>query len=241
MQAIILAAGKGSRMSGFNRDLPKCLLRIGEERIMDYQLNVLNQFDIRDIIVVVGHKKNIVKSEYEGRDIRFVFNPFYDVTNVLTSFWFAKDFLHEEYIFLHGDTIFETGVLEKLISSNKADVLLAVDKRECDDEAMKVRIENGRIMQVTKDMPSHEAVGEFIGVAKIGCRAVPVINRIVEEIIESKEFGLFFEAAIQEAIEYENTSIGYVDISGMFWEEIDTFPDYTTALKGFKNRFSVSP
>ena len=239
MQAIILAAGKGSRMSGFNRDLPKCLLRIGEQRIMDYHLNMLNQFDIRDITVVVGHKKDIITSEYGGRDIRFVFNPFYDVTNVLTSFWFAKDFLHEEYIFMHGDTIFEAKVLEKLVSSNKADVMLAVDKCECDDEAMKVQIQNGRIIQLTKDMPAHEAAGEFIGVAKIGSRAVPVIHRIVGQIIESKEFGSFFEAAIQEAIEYESIGIGYVDISGLFWKEIDTFLDYKAARKGFKDRCVV--
>ena len=60
MKAIILAAGKGERLQPFTKDIPKSLLRIDDQTILENQINHLKKCDIEEINVVVGlHTKKL--------------------------------------------------------------------------------------------------------------------------------------------------------------------------------------
>ena len=56
MQAIIMAAGKGSRLGSLTEDLPKSLLKINGKRILDINIAMLHRYGIWDITVVTGFK-----------------------------------------------------------------------------------------------------------------------------------------------------------------------------------------
>ena len=62
MQAVIMAAGKGSRISELTNNLPKCYLEVNGKRLIDHQLELLNINGISDIIVVVGYKSDKINS-----------------------------------------------------------------------------------------------------------------------------------------------------------------------------------
>ena len=57
MRAIIIAAGLGSRLKPYTNNLPKVLVRIGKTNILKSQLKVFRSLNIRDINLIVGHKK----------------------------------------------------------------------------------------------------------------------------------------------------------------------------------------
>src|SRR5690349_1532881 len=105
MQAIIMAAGKGSRLYPLTKEQPKCLLELGGKTILSHHLDVLANNGITDTVVVTGYKAHKVEEHLEGRKgVRIVFNPFYEHCNVLGSFWMGMPFLNNEFIFIHGDT-----------------------------------------------------------------------------------------------------------------------------------------
>ena len=57
MRAIIIAAGLGSRLKPYTNNLPKILVKIGKTNILENQLKVFKSLNIRDINLIVGHKK----------------------------------------------------------------------------------------------------------------------------------------------------------------------------------------
>ena len=65
-----------------------------------------------EIVVVVGYKAEEVKKELEGENVVFVMNPFYEVTNSISSVWFARDYLERENVaIVHGDVVFSDEII----------------------------------------------------------------------------------------------------------------------------------
>ena len=56
MNAIILAAGRGSRMKNLTSDKPKCLVQLNGKTLIQWQLDALNQAGISNIAVVTGYR-----------------------------------------------------------------------------------------------------------------------------------------------------------------------------------------
>ena len=83
MQAVILAAGKGTRMG--IKDAPKCLLKIGNKSIIEHQVNYLRNIGCKKILVVTGYNSNKIKNTL-GNSVEYIFNknfkrviPFFEI------------------------------------------------------------------------------------------------------------------------------------------------------------------
>lgn len=227
MEAIIMVAGKGSRLYPLTKDIPKSFLEIGGKKIIEHHISMLREVGVKKIILVTGNMEEKFVEKFKGeQDIKLVYNPFYEYTNVLGSFWFGKNELQDDFIYIHGDTLFEKKILEKLIE-NKNDAVLAVDKRRCDEEEMKVIIDSSdKIIKITKTMNSKEAHGEFIGLGKFSKNILSDIKSICEKLIREKQFNEYFEAILSEVIQKKIFSINYIETEDYLWNEIDFIEDY---------------
>ena len=87
MQAIILAAGVGSRISSLHSGLPKSYLQLAGETLLQRNVRLLRAAGAEEIIVVTGYERDRIMRDHAAPDIRFAFNPFFRTTNVLASFW----------------------------------------------------------------------------------------------------------------------------------------------------------
>lgn len=229
MQAIIMAAGKGSRLGELTRDIPKSFVEIKGKKLIEYNLRLLEKYGIDDIILVTGyHCEAFEKLVRDRNDIHLVFNPFYEMTNVLGSFYIGMEALHDDFIFLHADTLCEPEIFEKLVHM-QGDIVLPVEYKRCDEEAMKVRSENGRVIEITKQMSLDVAEGEFIGMAAFQKKVVPALKEKTKQLLKEKEFGAYFESAIQRLIDEEMLKIITVPTGSAFWTEIDYLEDYEDA------------
>ena len=236
MQAIIMAAGKGSRLGNVTNDLPKSFIEINGKKLIDYNLDMLTKYDIKEIIIVTGYKTDFFEKALVNRkNVKIVFNPFYDTTNVLTSFWFGQEYLKEDFIYMHADTLCDTEVFEDLLRKT-GDIVLPVDYKECDAEAMKVQVANDKVIQINKTMDINSANGEFIGIAKISKECIPSLKKITTRILKEKRFSSFFEVALQEIIDIDHFKIETIPTNNRFWCEIDFEDDYIRA----KNEISMS-
>lgn len=152
------------------------------------------------------------------------------MVNVLGSFYMGMDMLDDDFIYLHADTICEPQIFEKLIEM-KSDIVLPVDYKPCDDEAMKIKSKDGKIVQITKQMPAEQADGEFIGMASFKRKVIPALKEKTKQLMKEQQFTAYFESAVQRLIEEENFDIQAVSTNGAFWAEIDFMEDYEKAVK----------
>lgn len=164
------------------------------------------------------------------KNVRLAYNPFYEMVNVLGSFYMGMNTLDDDFIYLHADTICDPQIFEKLVQM-EADIVLPIDYKKCDDEAMKIRSEDGKIVQITKQMPAELAEGEFIGMASFKKKVVHALKEKTKQLMKEQQFMAYFESAVQRLIEEERFDIKAVPTNGAFWAEIDFMEDYEKAVK----------
>lgn len=229
MQAIIMAAGKGTRLGSLTEHLPKSLLEIKGKKILDINIAMLHKYGIWDITIVIGFQdEKFIEATKGIPGITLVYNPFYEFTNVIGSYYMGMRKLHDDFIYLHADTICDIGIFDELLRVD-GDIVLPIDTKPCDDEAMKVRIEDGKIVEITKQIPVEAAVGEFIGIAKIKKNVIEDLNNSTIGVLRDKIFTSYFEGALQRVFDLNKYDIKIIETNGRFWGEVDFLEDYNRA------------
>lgn len=66
MKAVIMAGGKGTRLSSITKDVPKPMVRICGKPLLHYQVENLKKFGITDIIMVIGHLGSVIKEYFQN-------------------------------------------------------------------------------------------------------------------------------------------------------------------------------
>ena len=130
---------------------------------------------------------------------------------------------------MHADTLCAPEIFDNMLSAD-GDIVLPVDFKPCDDEAMKVQIENEAVTKITKQMPVESAAGEFIGIALLRKEILPELKLMVRQALKEKLFNEYFESAIQKLINLNKYKIKAVSTDNYFWGEVDFVEDYDKVL-----------
>ena len=125
MKCIILAAGKGSRIPEFSIRKPKCLIKIKCEEILKLQLNFFRKLNIKEVVVVRGHKKKYINF----KRVKYINNKNYKNNDQLDSLLIAKKELNSSVIISFSDIIYDIKILKKLMSDRSGKIILAIDKK----------------------------------------------------------------------------------------------------------------
>lgn len=100
-----MAAGVGSRMRPVTLEVPKPLVKVNGQRMIDSVICGLHKNGIYDIYIVVGYlKEQFKKLQQEYTGIKLIDNPYYNSCNNISSLYVARDHL-EETMILDGDQI----------------------------------------------------------------------------------------------------------------------------------------
>ena len=218
MKIIILAAGIGSRLGN---PFPKPLtpLKNGKS-IMGYQTeNISSKYDIDDINVVVGFKKDLIMERFP--ELTYVYNPFFDRTNTSKSLLQAlKKHKDKSVLWFNGDVVFDKTILDVLdpyIKNNTS--FVAVNTSKVADEEVKYTLRDNYINELSKTVKN--GLGEAVGINFISSNDIlNFINRL-----EECDANDYFERGLELAIEKDNLKIKAVDISAYNCMEIDFIED----------------
>ena len=164
-QAIILAAGLGTRLGGGNDYLPKTLLRLGGITLLERQVAAIRRvLGLTDITVVVGHEADKVR-EVGGPDLRYVVNEAYRDTNTADSLRRALEFDGTGTLLLNGDVLFSDSALAALDGVESGG--LCEYKPHVVDEEVQVHVDadTGRITRIGKAIAG---VAEAVGMYRLG-------------------------------------------------------------------------
>jgi len=234
MIGVILAAGKGSRLGGLTEEKPKSLLKLNNvQTLLDYNLKVLDDLGIKDIMIVVGFEADQIK-EYVARNTRItcIYNPFWNKCNVLGSLYMALPYIQDDFLFLHADTLVDKKVWEEVFR-NSGEIVLPYKSKKCGEEEMKIKLgANKEIIEINKIMDADMAEGEFLGIAKFSLSMVEFFQTKSEFLFKTGELNQYMEEVIQEAINI-GKNIELIEIGEAKFVEVDFLEDYAFAKKLF--------
>jgi len=176
MKVIILAAGQGTRLKPLTNNRPKCMVELLGKPILEHQLDVLTENNIKDIYVVTGYLKEKIK--YHQITKKF-FNENFKTTNMVESLFIAESIMcGDDLLITYGDIVFNKSVLQKVLN-DKSDIGVVIDVKWrkywearmnnplLDAETLKFN-DKGEIKEIGKKASSYNEIeGQYIGMIKI--------------------------------------------------------------------------
>jgi choline kinase len=223
LRAIILAAGKGSRLEPVSGESVKCLVELGGMTLIERQVRYLRSCGISKIAVVVGFQADRIRRTC-GSEIDYVENPIYAETNSLYSLWLARHLFGEGFVVMNSDVFFHPQLLRDLLTAEYEDAILVSWRNNTNygDEEMKVKVRGGQLLDISKTMDPDKADGENVGIAKFGATGASVVAQELEKLIAG---GAKKSWAPRAFLEFSKTRpLHAVSTRGFPWIEID-FPD----------------
>lgn len=222
MKALILASGVGKRLYPLTKDKPKALLEIGGKTLLERHIQNLNNCGISDVVIVVGCFADKIEQAC-GAGIKYIYNPFDEISNNLISVWLARSEIRDGFILIYADVLYDNQILRKLLTV-EADICIGVDKKDrCLKEDMKVKVHDGFVAEINKTMIISKAYGEYIGMVKFSNNGARLLIDSLEEIVREGDLSLWFASALQRLIDKGNR-IQACLTENKPWIEID-FPE----------------
>lgn len=237
MKALIFNSGIGKRLMPLTKDNPKCLVKLNGKTILGHELDNLLQYNIKDVVITLGpfeeKIKKFVKGNFPEIAADYVKNPEYKSTNYIYSMWLAKDIIDDDVIMMHGDMVFEKGLLGKLLNKEFKNCVLVNNRIEPPGKDFKGEIKKGLVRKISVSIPEK---GNFF-LAPIYKFSKNDFKRWVHEIkgfIEKGDLNVHAEEAFNNMP--NQIKLHPVYFGDEFCMEIDNPGDLETARKFFRKQ-----
>ena len=252
MKPIIIGAGRGKRLGNMTDDQPKCYVKVGDRRIIDWTLAAVASAGLNTPVFIGGYQIDRIQADFP--QLTYCHNRDWRNNNILASLMHAENYMDEGFVCAYSDILFSDAIVRDALD-HPGHIVLCVDTRwrnryadrskHPEDDAEKVVIENDRVTRIGRDIPLEQAGGEYIGVARFstdGARMFRAHYHRVREsfagrpwrgakVFEKAMLVLLFQDMIEEGVE-----IHMVPTLGRYIE-IDTEEDHRLAndlwIQGF--------
>jgi choline kinase len=242
MKAIILAAGRGTRMGAYGADLPKGMLSFCGQPLLRRQIDTLRGAGIDSIYVVTGFGKSCI----DFSDVEYFHNAAYAETNMVESLMCARSILEGGCLVTYADILFSSSLV-RMLTHAKGDIVVAVDEAwkdywqlrygttEHDLESLTVSPE-GHITDLGKPVDSSEDLKyRYIGMVMFSPEGIKRTLKIYDEKRAEghgwPQSGNSFEQGYMTDLLDEVIRKGLRVMPGITrngWLEFDTAQDYET-------------
>lgn len=230
MTYIILAAGKGNNLQPLTLKYAKTSYKLDEKTtVLQRMVRSIRRTDKNaEIVVVVGFKADEIKKELDGDNVKFVMNPFYEVTNSISSIWFARDYLERENVaIVHGDVVFSDEIIASYLTVPTEYPYVLVDSSYSIPGAYNVVSKDNQVHVMSKKLENFSS--KYCCMTKLD----PVSSRLLKEemdsMINENMYDQFFEDALVQMIMFHGFQLFCEDIAGNSWAEVDTVDDLLMA------------
>ena len=238
MQAVILAAGQGTRLRPLTDYCPKCLVEVQGKPILQYQLEALCDAGVRKCVIVIGHRAAQVRNSFGTRfrdlSIKYVENEIFDRTNNIYSLWLARREITEDLLLMEGDLIFEPALLMDLLAVPYENAAV-VDRFQpfMNGTVILAHGDTASAMVLKLDQPRDFDYGpalKTVNIYKFSSQAIS--DQLMPALADYVSLGLtdhYYEIAISRAIAEGAIRLHVVHVGSRAWTEIDTVEDLVDA------------
>jgi len=233
-KAIILAAGRSKRLRPQTNNRPKCLLKLGDETILDFQLKSLIRCGIDQILLVIGYKKdvitNYIKQSYSNL-VKIVENDFFEKTDNAYSTALALDYVDTEkdsVIILDGDIVFDPKLLQMLIDSKHKNVLIADNDKIIESEDNKILIKENFVISIGKNVLGNAVYTSIIKLSGI------FLKKFTKEVIKPHYKQEWYSKPLNLLLMKYPKEVHVIYTNGLLRCEVDTHKDLICAKDIYK-------
>lgn len=221
--AVILAAGRGTRLGKQGTLKPKGFIQIGSRTIIEESILRLQRAGIEKITLVTGHKSEYYEqlAKDSGGWINTISNPLYADSGSFYSLTLIDGNVNEDFLLLESDLIYEQKALSVLQSDSRNDIILLSGKTNSGDEIYVETHENDTLLSMSKDRTTlgPEIAGELVGISKISLALFQQLLNIAKPLFEKT---LHYEYEAEGFVQAAQTrAIPCLCINDLAWSEID--------------------
>ena len=230
MKAVILAAGIGKRLRPIGINKPKCLIKIGEKTILEYQLNNLDYMGVskKDVIIVTGYKAEEIKKT-AGEKIKYIHNPNFESTSSLYSLnLVGKEKFEDGFILLNSDIMFHKNILKKSLEKDVNTTGVDFQKKLKDGE-MNVIVDEkkDKVLEISKEIKANIADGENAQISKFNKAGSKIIFSNIAKVLKVGCKNQFPARVFKNIINEQG--LYAIDTENLPWVEIDNPEDLVKA------------
>ncbi len=239
MQAIILAAGMGKRLNDLTQNNTKCMVKVNNQRLIDYILDGISEVKLNKIVIVVGYEAqgliNYLGNSYNGTPIEYIHNVDYDTTNNIYSLYLAgANLLQDDTLLLESDLIFDKQIIHRLVEDKRPN-LAVVDKYKpwMDGTVVKLDKDENILNFIPKKHFVFEESDNYYKTVNIYKFSKTFSRDIYLPFLEaySKALGKndYYEQVLRVIAFIDNSEINALTLQGEKWYEIDDKQDLDNA------------
>lgn len=224
MNAIILAAGLGTRLRPLTDDRPKCMVEVGGTPMVERQIQFLHEAGIDDVTLVSGYMAESLEYLRGKYGVRIVPNLRYDMVNNIYSMYVVRELLGDTYV-LEGDVYMHQNCIDPDITQSSYFARHIVYRNEW---ALKVDEEN-----ILQRVVVGDGEGYIMSGISFWTKAdAALIRRRIENVIDHEDYAnLFWDNAVIDMIS-QLSPIKVNEITGIY--EIDTVAELKEVEKQIK-------
>lgn len=243
-KAIILCAGRGTRMGTLTKDNPKPLTPVNGTTILENAVQQLIAANYTSLVLVVGYEAEKIRQAmrpFEGEiNITYIVNEVWSTTNNIYSLWLAKEELKGEFTLLEADLFFNNTVLPTLLAfpPQKNYVLVSPLNKLMEGTFVKMD-EDGSIesFDSTKNPDFRPTVGQFktVNIYKFNTGFSKKLFDKLDEQVEAGNVNFYYEEVFKTLLTEKEVSYQAIVIPHDAWQEIDDMYDLRIGEFHFSN------
>ena len=245
-RAVILAAGKGSRLQSLTEGMPKCLVEIGGTPLLVRTLDGLAEQGLDEVVIVIGYGGDAIRERigesHAGLAIQYVEAPDFASTNNIRSLWDARDCLDQDVLLLEADVVFDAEVVAALLEVPGSSAAVAPFERPLSGTVVH-RNAADCVTSFTLGAdqgPGFDADSALKTVNIYVLRETLLRDLVVPRLCRAVEAGhvdRYYETVLQECVaDGSLRDLAAVDVSTHRWYEVDDPRDLDSAQFRFLDR-----
>jgi len=223
-EAIILAAGRGLRMGAQTQSIPKGLIEVGGEPLVQRSVRMLRSRGVERIRIVTGHLDSCYRDAFgaAGDWLELVFNPDFAATGSLRSLIAGLEGVSGETLILESDILYEARGLDPLLSGGTG-LVLSGTTHATDEVYTWVHDAFGspvQLLALSKN-PDHlpfAHLGELTGLTRLAQSDVARLRHIASSIMDANPRADYEDGLVALA---KMTRFDCHLIDDLAWTEID--------------------
>lgn len=188
MQAVILAAGKGTRMKDLTAEVPKPMLTVLGKTLLEHKFDALPAA-IDEIILVIGYQGEVIRekfgNQYEDKRISYVVQETLDGT--AGAVWKARDLIRDRFIVMMGDDLYARRDMERCVEASDW-ALVAEETKAMASGGRVVTNEAGEVLDIVEG--DHQGTEGLMNTNLFVLDARVFAQPLVPKSPGSSEFGL---------------------------------------------------
>ena len=227
---IILAAGKGQNLQPLTLKYPKTSFRLDEKTtVLQRMVRSIRRYDKNaEIVVVVGYLSDAIRQELADDNCKFVENPFFEVTNSISSVWFARQYMERENVtIVHGDAVFSEEIVENYLCKQTDHPYVLVDSSKAEVGSYNAVIRDSQVLVMSKKLETFSA--KYCCMTKLDAVSSRLLKGEIDSMIHNNMYDQFFEDSLVQLIMFHDFQLFAEDIAGKLWSEVDTVDDLLNA------------